>query len=323
MRKLLVIALLIAILASGLGAYCVCLYKGQCGCDNSDPYRSTNMTRIVDFEPKPQIYWSRSDEAEGSGLDTFEDSRPTFQSWENKIEVKFDGGKACANEDMLIRAYYKGKPLSNTQVSFYSQGGGRKYISQVTTNENGWAVFGARPAGRYDFVAKKDGYNDGQTVFSIDICRIVLDETKKKAQTLDEEDEVAAAVYGGEYERRYFNSKVGGGQIATRVVLKAKVTQGDRHVYEKIPKEIAQNKYEIGFERKYPQIFEATQDGITLGWEVPQNQTSYFEAEYIILKSARDDTVDNIEFSVTNDADKKKSENKGIIETILTFFGIN
>lgn len=322
MRKLVIFVLFIAIFTSAINAYCVCLYNGPCGCDDTNPYKDTNMSRYVQYEPKPAVYWARSDEAIGSsGLDTFEDSRPTFQSWEKKIEIEIDANKTCVNEYILIRTWYRSKPLAYAQVKLYSHAGGRTFVSEVTTDENGWAVFGEKPYGKYDFIARKEDYNEGQKIFSVDYC--LPKKEKMEVRTDAWRETVFSVVYAKEYERRYIQTQVGGGQTATKVRLDARV-DGNKYIIEKIPRTVVEDKSLIGFESFYPQIFEQNKDEIVIGWKIDgaKNQTVF--REYVIMRNPAEDTVDDMEFAIVEKYIQAgtKVKSMGIIESILAFFGL-
>jgi len=282
-----------------------------------DPHRENVTQRLLRPEYKPQVYWSRSDEAEGSGLDTFEQTRPKFQSWEKKIEVEIDSDRACEDENILIRTRYRSKPLPFTQVKLYSHGGGREYISEITTDENGWGVFGEKPLGKYDFVARKENYNEGQKIFSVDMC---LPEIKQQQSEIEKKENVDAVVYAREYERRYIETEVGGGILATKVRIKAIEPQGE-YVIERIPRYFVEDKNRIGFEENYPQIFEQDSKYITLGWKT--DGSLEFVREYVIMTDVADESVDEIEFYIgDNPEEHKKVRQAGIIESILAMFGL-
>ncbi|MFH1306044.1 MAG: hypothetical protein ABIH83_00100 [Candidatus Micrarchaeota archaeon] len=334
MKHILAVLVAFLLVMGSVSAYCACIKGGKCGCSD-DPYYEgmENVSVWVDKEDaKPDERWEQAtDRPAGEALDTFEDTRDDFYQWENRIEIKMK--KACDSENIEVQIFFRGKALPGAKVKLYSHAGGRKYVSEVQADGKGWAIFGPKDRGKYDIVAEKNGYNFGQKIFEIDICKIGTEKEGKiysenYEENIYEESEferkITIDVREG-YKRIFERMELADGSVGTRVEIQVggeeKENGKEYMLWEKVPKKIANNAKQIGFENTYPdEIFEEG-EFVKIGWMLNSEYNGDVAREYVILNNVERSGAYN--FGAPKIKEKTEVVEKGFIESLLEgIFGI-
>ncbi|MFA5108817.1 MAG: hypothetical protein WC492_04795 [Candidatus Micrarchaeia archaeon] len=289
MNKVWMFSLLLMVFAGTLAAsYCVCIHNGPCGCDNNR-YANYNEN-ITIWLNESQVeadyaYAQGTDIPAGERYDTFKDTREYIAPAEKRISIEILD--ACAQEGIIARTVYGRVPLGNVLLSLYSHAGGREFVSEVTTDSNGYGAFWPKENGKYDFVARKDEYNYGQKVFEIADCPYKF-QIRRAPPILSDapEQRVLSSREGENYARQIETANIANQKQAVKMRFSIFAQAGanqSRVLEERVSSQIAQKISDIGFEKDYPDEILQNENEIVFRWNVGKEYSGNLSREYILF----------------------------------------
>ena len=234
--------------------------------------------------------------------DIFAKTRLNLSSTDKRLVVSLE--PTCEDENLVLQVTYDRQPVPNATVGLYSQGGGRKLVSEVSTDADGWAIFGPKKAGRYDLVATKYVYeqdmNDsgrtfvsrayplGQLILAIDLCdQPASMPARINYSASNEAPGGSGIIYSQGFERRDQGITLPDGRKAVRMDVLYTPLEDLANVtlLEFVPGEIASNSSAVGFEQNYPESIRTANGTLAIEWRLSGLAKSLIvQRSYVILR---------------------------------------
>ena len=247
--------------------------------------------------PEPE-YWAASDAPAGYA-DIFAKTRNNFSSDMPRLKISL--GNICEGENIYLQITYLGQPVEGADVGLYRQGGGRELVSEVSTDKNGWAVFGPKEPGRYDALATKiifvpqinatTGYVEekfpfGQEMFVIKPCYLPAQDANHWAKEEKTQKIIAKQNYNLMLERQLEAIRLVNGReaVLARIIFVPNATMKNITLVEHVPQSIATGNFSLGFDGNYPKILDEN-ESMALSWNFGRVEEGRpVVREYIILR---------------------------------------
>ncbi len=259
-----------------------------------------NCTVIRLPPEKPPGYYIQPSDISVGIRDIFAKTRLNISSIDKRLVISLT--PACEADDLVLQVTYDRQPVPNATVALYSQGGGRKLVSEVTTDTDGWALFSPKKAGRYDLVATKYVYEQeaytnrtnasqayplGQLILTVDLCDQAASWPAQTNYSASNEAPESSISYAQGFARRYRNITLPDGKKAVRMEVRYAPSGDFENVtlVDFVPAGLASNSSAVGFEQDYPQSIRQADGTLAIEWQLDgvENSSGVIRS-YVILR---------------------------------------